>query len=104
MKYIIITTATDDIEEARSISKSLVENKLAATVHISKIESFYTWKKKVENEEEYLLSIKTKKSLFKDIETYIKENHHYDLPEIVMIPINKTSKEFCNWINENTII
>jgi periplasmic divalent cation tolerance protein len=103
MKYIIITTATNSKEYARKIASGLVENKLAASVNISQIESFYTWQNKQENANEYLVSIKTKKKLYKKVAAYIKNNHSYELPETVVIPIKNGTKAFLNWINENTL-
>jgi len=101
MDYIIIKTATDNYKEAKSISKNLVENKLASAVHIQKIESIYRWQNKVENIKEYTLSIRTIKSNFQKISDYIKNNHHYITPEILSIKIENGSPEFLSWIEEN---
>ena len=103
MRYVIITTATNDKEEATKIAHGLVQNKLAAAVHIGQVESFYTWQNKLENAQEYTISAKTKKANFSKVENYIKANHHYILPEIAMIPIKYGSKEFINWISNNVV-
>jgi|LGVE01.1.fsa_nt_gb periplasmic divalent cation tolerance protein len=102
MKYLIVTTATDSIDEARKIAEGLVRNKLASSVHINKVEGFYTWQNKFRNAEEYLLSARTKNKLFKQVKEFIEANHHYDLAEVLAHPIKKGSKEFLNWIDENT--
>ena len=47
--------------------------------------------------------LKTKKKLFKQIEKVIKENHSYEVAEIIANPIVKSSAEFLDWIKENTI-
>ena len=46
--------------------------------------------------------MKTKKSLFKEIEKRIKELHNYEVPEIAMIDIKDGSKEFLDWIEKET--
>lgn len=53
-------------------------------------------------DKEYLLFIKTKKENFKKIKRKIKENHSYDLPEILAIKITNISKEYFNFIGDNT--
>lgn len=103
MKYIIVTTATDNAEEAIKLANGLIENKFAASVHINKVESFYTWKKITKNNTEYSLIIKSTKKNYKNIEDYIYKNHHYDLPEIISMPIKKGLKSFFGWIDENTL-
>lgn len=47
---IAVFTTTDSLEEARKLTKTLVEQKLAACAQISEIESFYTWDKEVQND------------------------------------------------------
>lgn len=58
MGYIQVFTTTNDKEEARKISRKLVENKLASCAQITKIESIYRWEEKIEETEEFLLIIK----------------------------------------------
>ncbi len=103
MKLIIIKTTFDNKQEAKKMATLLVKEKLSACVQMSTIKSFYKWKGQICEDKEYLLSIKTKKQNYKKIQRKIKENHSYDLPEIVAIKIKKTSNEYKNFIKENTI-
>ena len=102
MKLCIVQTTCRDMEEAKNIAKILLNKKLAACIQISNIESLYTWNDELCEDKEKLLSIKTKKKNFKKIEREIKENHSYDLPEIIAIDIENISKEYKNYIGENT--
>lgn len=101
MKICIIQTTCKDMQEAKTISKILLEKRLAACIQISSIESLYIWKDELCEDNEKLISIKTKKKNFKKIQREIKENHSYDLPEIIAIDIENVSKEYKNFINEN---
>ncbi len=103
MMPILVQTTCASRDEAKKIARLLVEEKLAACVQIKKIESFYTWKDKICEEKEYQVLIKTKKDNFKKIKRKIKENHSYDLPEIIAINIAGISKSYLNYIEENTI-
>lgn len=98
MKAIIVQTTC----ASKKIAKILVQEKLAACVQLSKINSLYSWENKLCVDKEVLLSIKTKKENFKKIQRKIKENHSYDLPEIIAIQITNASKEYLQFIEGNT--
>ena len=102
MEYGIIITTTDSEEEARSLSAKLVESRLAACVQVSGITSFYTWKGEVHNDPEYRLLIKTGKDLYHKTESFIRENHSYEVPEIIEVPIRSGLEEYLGWISEVT--
>ena len=101
--YIQISTTTETKKQAQKIANYLVEQKLAACVQISgPIESTYRWKGNVESASEYLCLIKTRTSLFKKVEAAIKKLHPYETPEIIATPIVQGSREYLNWLNDET--
>ena len=97
-KYCLIKTTFTNKTDAKRLLKILFENKLIACAQISTIESFYFWDDEIKNEPEFLLSIKTKVSFYKDIEKIIINNHSYDIPQIIAVPIIEGSKPYLNWI------
>ena len=103
MKAIIVQTTCSSKEEAKNIAKVLIEEKLAACVQLSEIESFYNWKEEFCCDNETLLNIKTRKDNFEKIKSKILELHSYDLPEIIQLDITNTSEEYLNFIKGNTI-
>jgi periplasmic divalent cation tolerance protein len=101
--YLQITTTIETKEQAQTIAKHLVEAKLAACVQIvGPITSIYRWKGKVENAPEWLCLIKTQDNLYSKVEAAIKSHHPYETPEIIAVPIVKGSKEYLQWISEET--
>ena len=101
--YIQISTTTETKEQAQKIAQYLVEQKLAACVQIiGPITSIYHWKKKLENTQEWLCLIKTRDDLYNKVESAIKNEHSYETPEIIAVPIVKGSKEYLQWIQEET--
>ena len=103
MKAIIIQTTCAFKEEAKEIAKILIEEKLAACVQISPIESFFNWEGKFCSESETLLNIKTRKENFEKVKSKIKELHSYDVPEIIQLDITNASEEYLKFIGDNTI-
>ncbi len=99
-EFIIIQTTTNDENIASLISNILLERKLAACIQKYEIESLYRWKNKIEKDREIILNIKTKASLFKEIEKIIRENHNYETPEIIALPIISASSDYLNWLKE----
>ena len=64
------------------------------------IESVYLWKGEICDEHEIALLIKSKAELFDKITAAIKENHPYEIPEIIQILITGGLPEYLNWIDE----
>ena len=67
------------------------------------IESHYFWKKERCETNEFMVTMKTKRRLFNIVEKVIKENHSYEVAEIIAVPIAKGSREFFKWIEDSTI-
>lgn len=101
MKLLLVQTTCASKDEAKKIARVLIEKGLAACIQMSKIESYYIWKNEFCDDEEILLSIKTKKENFKKIKSKIKELHSYDVPEIIGLDISDVSKEYKKFIEKN---
>jgi periplasmic divalent cation tolerance protein len=101
-KCTIVLTATDSEESAEALAEKILSEKLAACVQIQKVKSFYTWKSKIERSEECLLMIKTRSDLFDELAEFIKQNHDYQVPEILQIPIASGVSDYIQWTKEVT--
>lgn len=86
-------------KEAKKIGEGLVKKKLAGCVNIFPVESIFWWKGKMEKEREFAAIIKTKKKNFKKVEKFILENHSYDTPCIIEIPLGRVTKKYSKWLN-----
>ncbi|MEN3044001.1 MAG: divalent-cation tolerance protein CutA [Candidatus Hydrothermales bacterium] len=98
--YILVLCTTPGKEKACEISKKIIENKLAACVNYLKVDSIFKWKEKIEEEEEYLLLIKTKEEEFDRLKDFIKKIHPYEVPEIISLKIDKGNLDYLKWIDE----
>ncbi len=91
-----------DAEQARKISKSLLEKKLVACANIMPgIESHYRWKGKLEKGTEVLMILKTRKELQESVEVEIKKLHSYELPVIEFVEAS-VSAPIQEWIEKET--
>ena len=90
-------------QAGQKISNQLVKKKLVACVNITKIDSVYSWKGKIQNDSEYLAFFKTTKKNEKTLKNEIKKLHPYDVPEIAEINVNSMNKPYLDWLNDSTI-
>ena len=96
-----ITAPNED--EAAKIARSLVEAKLAACVNMVKnIRSIYSWQGNIEDDAEVLMIAKTRRGLFNELSTTVKNLHSYDVPEVIALPIVDGSEDYLNWLREST--
>ena len=102
MDYAAVITTCSNKEDAKTLASILLEQKLAACVQLSEITSLYTWQTKVLEENETQLLIKTKKTLYKELESLILKHHKYDTPEIIMLDIKNGYDKYFSWIDEVT--
>jgi periplasmic divalent cation tolerance protein len=100
-RIVLVTCATPT--EGRIIARELVSKRLAACVNIalSPVESFYTWKGKLEKTREYLLLIKTTKKRLADLEKQVKRMHSYEVPEFIVLPVAAGSSDYLAWLNKS---
>lgn len=98
--YQIIFCTCPNKEVAESLAKQLVGEKLAACVNIMPgITSVYEWQEHIETAQEHLLLIKSHKDSYSLIEHKILEQHPYELPEIVAVPIANALPQYLKWID-----
>ncbi|MBQ9659604.1 MAG: divalent-cation tolerance protein CutA [Clostridia bacterium] len=101
-QYIMITTTFDDKDEANKIIDLLLNERLVSCCQLTNITSSYHWKGKIEKADEYLLQMKSKKGLYKEVEKVILDNHSYETPQIVAYDIVDGYSEYFKWINDET--
>lgn len=98
---VFITAPSEDM--AALIARALVESRLAACANIiNSIRSIYTWQGKVQDEQEVLMIVKTRRDLFDGIKSKVNELHSYEVPEIIALPIVAGSEDYLKWLREST--
>lgn len=98
-KYVLVKTTFESRKEAEAMAWLLLDKNLIVSGQLFDIKSLYMWDKRVNVEDEVELSCFTESRLYYEVEKTIKENHSYELCEIICIPILKTTAEFGDWIS-----
>lgn len=104
-KLLIVLTTLPGEEAAEKLAAQLIENRLAACVHILPTgKSVYRWNAKVEIAVETTLLIKTAAGRYDALEKALIELHPHELPEIIAIPVEQGLAEYLRWIANETRI
>ena len=103
MAYRFVYMTAGSPEEARSIGRTLVEERLAACVNIlDGMNSLYWWEGAVQDEQETVLIAKTRAELLERLTERVKALHSYSCPCVVALPIEGGNPAFLQWIAEET--
>ena len=95
---VVLCTVPDDAV-AEQLARGLVEAKLAACVNIVPgVRSIYEWQGKLEDDSERLLVIKSQRSRFEALESWVIEHHPYDVPEVIALDVTAGSKPYLDWV------
>ncbi len=90
-------------EEAVSVGRALVEERLAACANVlPRITSLFWWDGAVQEEGEFALFVKTRRDKVDDIVARVKALHSYDCPCVVALPIAGGNPDFLDWIVKET--
>ena len=100
---ILVLCTVPEMEVAERLARGLVTARLAACVNVVPgLRSFYEWKGEVHDESELQLLIKSRAARYEALEAWLKENHPYEVPEIVALPITRGSAEYLAWLGTQT--
>jgi periplasmic divalent cation tolerance protein len=96
---LVVLTTAPDIWEAESLAEKLVKERLAACVQVlPQMTSFYFWEGEVQKEGEHLLLIKTVEARYDALMQFIRQNHSYEVPEIVALKSAEASQPYVEWL------
>jgi periplasmic divalent cation tolerance protein len=100
--YGMLLTTLPSREDAARMADLLVGERLAACAQMIAIDSVYRWQGAVRREPETLLLIKTRTALFARAIERIRQEHPYDVPQIVGTPFLAGLPAYLDWIGEET--
>jgi periplasmic divalent cation tolerance protein len=101
--FVLCLTTIDSASKADELAAMIVKSRLGACVTINQVHSIYFWEDEIKKEPEYQLMIKTQSALTDKLQKFILENHSYDLPEVIFIPILEGASNYLSWITKNTV-
>jgi periplasmic divalent cation tolerance protein len=101
--YVQVTTTIDSRQEAATLARSAVEERLAACAQlVGPIASTYWWEGEIESAEEWMVVFKTTLDRFEELAGLITEQHSYDTPEIIATSVIAGSADYLAWVSDQT--
>lgn len=103
MEHIRVVMISAPRDVASNLAQALVEERLAACVNVvPKMESFFWWDDAVQHDNEALLIVKTTQQRFDELLIFVRENHPYDLPEVIALPLVDAFADYVDWVKIET--
>jgi periplasmic divalent cation tolerance protein len=99
---LLVVTTVGSADQARTLARAMVEQRLAACAQITAIESVYRWKGAVEQEPEWRVLFKTRADGYVALEAAIRARHPYELPAIHAIATQQAYAPYAEWVDEST--
>lgn len=101
-RAVIILSTFPNEESAAGVAKKVVESRLCACVNFTEVRSIYSWKGKLEDQQEFIALFKTTKGSSEKLKATIANLHPYDVPEIIELKTSDVSKPYMSWLAEST--
>ncbi len=98
--YIQVVTTLPDRIQAERLAAHLLEARLAACVQISACTSWYRWQGAIEQGEEQVCTIKSRRDLFPELCRAIRTIHPYEVPEILASPVVDGGESYLAWLGQ----
>lgn len=97
--YVVVVITASRKEEAESIVRGLLDERLIACGNIiSPVSSVFCWAGNIECAEECMILAKSRLDLFEELSDKVKALHSYRIPEIIALPLVKGSIGYMKWL------
>jgi periplasmic divalent cation tolerance protein len=99
---VLVLSTAPSTAEGTIIGRRLVEEHLAACVNVLPgARSIFFWEGRVQEADEALLVIKTRRARYQDLERRILELHSYSVPEVLALSIDMGTPPYTAWLRES---
>ena len=99
---LVVITTVEKEEDGKRLAGRILEQELGACVQIlPAMTSLYRWQGSIEQASESLILIKTTRAAYPGLEAMIKQDHPYQTPEIIAIPIVMGSRDYLTWLYDS---
>ena len=100
-RTLTLLTSVGSLQQARRIARALIEQHLAACVHIAPIESVYRWRGRMHEEREFQLSMQTTAARAAALQSTLRALHPYELPALYAVAPARIDAPYARWVAQN---
>ena len=103
VSYYVVLTTLSSREDARTLVKRLVTDRLAACgTIVDNAISIYEWQGKLEETPEVLVLLKTRQENWEELRALVHKLHPYEVPELLALPVDGGLPAYLAWLAEQT--
>lgn len=102
MDVFTVHTSVETKAQADALSKSVLEARLAACVHTTPVNSAYWWQGEITSANEIALTFKTSADRLDALIAHIRENHPYEVAEILAYKCDRVDADYAAWAGMQT--
>ena len=100
---VLVLTTLPIAADAEAFAEALVKEGLAACVSIgAPMTSVYRWQGAVERAQERQIVLKTVRGEVPLVEARLAALHPYDVPELLVVPVDGGGAAYVAWVREST--
>ena len=100
--HIVAVTTVGDADVASGLARKLLDRRLVACVNLlPSVRSLYWWKGAIEDDAECVLLMKTRADRYDALAAALETLHPYDVPELIVLPIEAGSAAYLGWVDES---
>lgn len=100
---VVAFSTAPDAETAQRIARALVEEGVIACANlVPGLTSVYRWEGRVHADPEVLLLIKTRRENVARLKERLPELHPYQVPELIVAPVQDGLAPYCRWVLDET--
>ena len=101
VEHLVVLVTASSEQEARQIARALVTKMLAACASVVPgITSIYRWQDEVQEDQEWLLVVKTRRDVLDAVIEEVQRLHSYDVPEIIALPLVGGNQDYLRWLDK----
>lgn len=99
----VVLVTVPNVETGEVLVRELVEERLAACGNvIPGLISLFWWEDEVQREKEALVVLKTVGEAIPALEERVTDIHPYEVPEILVLPVDAALESYARWIATET--
>jgi periplasmic divalent cation tolerance protein len=99
VSFQIVLVTAPNRKVARQLATIALKSRLVSCANlVPGIESHYWWKGKIDSATEVLIIFKTIRAHLSQLEKLVLENHPYDTPEFVVLPLTGGNERYLEWL------
>jgi periplasmic divalent cation tolerance protein len=102
--YLLVVTTVASAAQARRLAHTLVQESLAACVHVWPIQSVYRWRARLQAGREYRVVCKSSAARRSALLARLRALHPYELPAIYALKPSFVDEAYGHWIDEGCMI